>query len=487
MLSAYEGGFDYTQSDVQNANSNSTIIQVKVNGKILDDKTSGNLFKHKKERDEDYRDRIKMSYYYNFCAPIIDIYTNHLFKEPILSDWGSIENVVDIRKDDIDRKKSSLIEFRKEASEWAQICGHVYALVDKPRQDGEIYSLAQQMEMGMFPYVTLFKPTDVLNWALDQFGNAYWVLVRETLDGNIDPFAFNKEKTNVDFYRLWTRDEWVLYNSQYEEVERGTHGLGFVPITIFYNKPSKKKTYLGISEIADISFIARDVYNKCSELNEIIRNQTFSILTLQGKATEYDELSVGTSKALLYPPDRNQPGYISPPAENADVLMRQIDRQVHKMFQLAKLVGGTAEQESQVQSQSGVSKAFDFQETNSTLAKKAGHMEDGELRMWQIFARWEGKDFDGSIEYPREFNIKQVNEELEEAEGLLRLQIGTEFNKQIKKEIISKKFPRLPDEEKEKMMKEVDEKEGMSAGQSIRERMPNLFNKNAIPGGINRG
>lgn len=492
LLQSYEGGIAYTNGFVSPVMASSDgVIQVKVNGVVLKDKTGGNLFKHKKERHEDYKERIDMSYYYNFCAPIIDIYTNHLFKESVNEDWGNIENLIDDRKDDIDRKGSSIIEFRKETAELAQLYGHVFVVTDKPSTDRNIVSLAQQKEEGLFPYLTLFHPQDVLNWALDEFGQPYWVMLRESMNGNIDPFAFNAKNTDMVQYRLWTRTEWILFNSSFEEIGKANHPCGKVPIDIVYNKPSKKcRNFLGISEIADIAFITRDIYNKCSELNEIIRNQTFAILTLQGKSTDYDELSVGTSKALLYPRDSQQPGYISPASENATVLMTQIDRQVHKIFQLAKLEGGTASQEKQVDSQSGISKAFDFQETNSALAKKAGHMEDAEMRIWDTFARWEGqKSFEGSISYSRDFNIQDLNQDLDEAEKLIRMQLGREFNIQIKKEIIKKKFPRITDEDREKMIKEVEDKEGKTEGMALRERLPGFFNRNnnALPGGINGG
>jgi len=494
LMLSYEGGIDYCQGQLNCSSRQSNYIEVKVNGKKLENKiVGGNLFKHKKERDEDYLERINMSYYYNFCAPIIDIYTNHLFKESVMNDWGNIETAIDNRKDNIDHKGSSIEEFRRDMAEQAQVYGHIYVLTDKPKTQGEIVSLAQQQEQGLFPYLTIFQPQDLINWAADEFGQLYWILLRECRTGNIDPMNFDKDKMSIFQYRIWTRTEWILFNAAFEEIERGAHGLGKVPLDIVYNKPSKKhKSCLGISEIADIAFIARDVYNKCSELNEIIRNQTFSVLCLQGKSTEYDELSVGTSKALLYPPERNQPNYISPAAENASTLMTQIDKQVHKMFQLAKLEGGSAQQVSQVDSQSGVSKAFDFQETNSALAKKAGHMEDGEMRIWDTFARWEGqKEFNGSVSYSRDFNIQELNDELDEAEKMFRIQFGKEFNIKLKKELIKKKFPRVSDEDMNKMMKEVEMKEGQGEGNTIRDRLPGLFNRgtniNAIQGGKNGG
>jgi hypothetical protein len=490
LLNSYEGGLDYTQAEVLQEHKAGIIDSIKVNGRKLEPTNRHNLFRHKKERSEDYIDRVRMSFYYNFCAPIIDVYTNHLFQTPVFSEFGGLETAVEARMENVDQRGSNLFEFRKEMAEMAQVYGHVFVVTDKPQAEQAPVSLAEQIETGMFPYFTLIAPYDVLNWAVDAFGNPYWVLVREVRDGNSDPFNFDKSKSVVIRYRLWTRDEWILVDDKGEELERATHGLGVVPVDCVYNKKSKKrKTFLGISEIADIAFIARDVYNRCSELNEIIRNQTFAFLAVQGKASDYDEVAVGTSKALLYPEGMATPAYISPPAENARTIMDQIDRQIHKMFQLAKLTGGSAAQDEQVDVQSGVSKAFDFHETNSALSLKASNLEDAEMRIWRTFAKWEGQaEFDGTVSYPRNFNVQALNEALDEAEKLMKIQLGQKFNDELKREIIKKKFPRVTDEDLETMAQEAQAKENQNnAGMQLRDRLPGLFNNNALPGGINGG
>lgn len=484
LLKSYEGGIDYIQADAPVSDMSGIIVTYR--GQRIDDKyNSNNLFKHKKERDEDYKDRIQMSYYYNFCAPVIDIYTNHLFRDSVIEDFASINDIVEKRRNNIDRKNSSIEEFRRELSEDAQIFGHVFVVTDMPKSQGEI-NLEQRIVNDQFPYFTIFYPTDVLNWSLDSYGRPYWVLLRECLDGNEDPMEYDKDKTVKYKYRLWTRKEWILYDNDYSEIERGVHNVGRVPIDIVYDKPSKKyKSFLGISSLSDICFIARDIYNKCSELNEILRNQTFSFLTIQGKSQDYDEISVGTSKALLYPEGMTTPAYVSPPSDNATTLMSHIDKQIGKIFQLAKLDGGSASQEEQVDVQSGVSKAYDFHETNAALAKKAGHMEDGEYRMWSTFAAWEGKEFDGSIQYSRDFNVKELMSDLTEAEKLMRMTMGESFEKRLKEELIKKKFPRMPIEEVEKMVDEATT--ASKPGAQLRNRIPGVFNNNPAFGGGNGG
>lgn len=488
LLNSYEGGVDYCNAFISGTGSASRgllnyvtrAFKIFAGSKEIKSNYSGNLFMHPKERDVDYNDRLKMSYYYNFCAPIIDIYTDHLFKQPINVDYKNIQGDVEMRRENIDNKQGSIDEFRKEAADLAQVYGHIYVIIDSPKYNGNVKTRQDIIDNNLFPYFTFHHPQNIINWALDEFGFPYWILVREISDINSNPFNYDKNATENYKYRLWTRTEWVLYDSEYNELERNIHGLGMVPIVCIFDKQSKKvRSFLGISAIADIAFIARDIYNSCSELKQILRDQTFAFLAVQGTSSEYDELSVGTSKGLLYPPDRNAPLYISPPTGNAEVYFRHIDRQVSKIFQLAKLEGGSVQApEQSAVMQSGVSKAWDFNQTNSALSKKAGNLEDGEMKLWQVFAKWLKKEFDGSVEYPHEFSIQSLREDLDECEKEMRLNMGAEFNKEVKKAIIKKKFPRMNDTDINRLVKGMEAQEdNMSKGESGRlvDRIPSLL------------
>jgi len=489
LLDSYEGGPDYCKGMISALSAEHSLknwaFRIFAGSRELKQNQSGNLFMHPKERWQDYNDRLKMSYYYNFCAPIIDIYTDHLFKQPVLEKFGKIEADVEARQENIDNKDSSIGEFRKEMTDLAQIYGHIFVITDKPNYSGEVKTKADVIDNNLFPYFTLHHPQNIINWALDEFGRPYWVVVRECSDANRDPFYYDKENIDAVQYRLWTREDWFLYDAQFNEIGTGNHQLGIVPITCVFDKQSKKmRSFLGISMIADIAFITRDIYNSCSELKQILRDQTFAFLAIQGNSSEYDELSVGTSKGLLYPVDRNAPQYISPPSANSEVYFKHIDRQISKIFQLAKLEGGSAQApEQSAVMQSGVSKAWDFNQTNSALSKKAGNFEDGEVKLWQTFAKWQDTEFDGSISYPNEFSIQSIMNDLEEAEKILRLSLGAEFNKEVKATIIKRKFPRLDDEDIDRMVEGMmSEEDTASKGESGRllDKIPSLKKKTAL-------
>jgi len=488
LLQSYEGGIGYTNAMVQTGSSHNgdilkdMFVKVFAGGKeVGKESAEGNLFRHVRETNADFATRQKMSYYYNFCAPIIDIYTNHLFKQAIIEDWGNIEKAVEARNENIDRMDSTIDEYRSNLFNLTQVYGHMYTIIDTPKATGTIRNLQDKLDQGQFPYFVDIHPQNVLNWDLDRFGQPNWVMVLELESANADPMNYKKEDRSSAKYRLWTREEWILYDSDAKEINRATHGLGVVPITITYEKKSRKrKNFLGISAIADIAFIARDVYNSSSELRQILRDQTFAILTLQGKATEYNQIEVGSNKGLLWPEDRERPGYISPQAENAQNYFIHMDKQVHKMYQLAKLEGGSATQEQTAKQESGTSKAWDFNETNASLTQKAANMQDAEQKRWNIFAYWEGhsKGFEGSVAYGTNFDVQSLNDDLDEAEKSMKLEMGKEFNKEIKKSIAKKKFPRMPEEDMDKILDDIENSEGLDEGGSLLAKLGLRQNKN---------
>lgn len=491
LLQSYEGGVDYCNAYITGTSAitslKDSLFRIFVAGKEqVHPAASGNLFCHPKERVDDYNDRLRMSYYFNFCAPIIDIYTNHLFKDSVNEDFESIEPTMDEIRDNVDMKESSIEEFRRDLAEVTQIYGHSFVVVDSPALSrGNILTRQDQINVRAFPYVSIYHPQSVINWALDKFGNPHWVMLREAEERNTDYTAFDKNKKYKCNYKLWTRNEWYLYDEEYNLINEGIHGLSIVPVVCVFDKRSRKQVnFLGVSSLADIGFIARDIYNSSSELKQILRDQTFAFLAVQGSASEYDELSVGTSKALLYPEGRTVPSYISPPSSNAETYFTHIDRQVRKIYQLAKLEGGSATQEQTAQQQTGVSKAWDFNETNTALAKKALNLEDGEMKIWKIMALWEGKKFDGTIKYPNEFSIQSLMDDLVEAEKSSRLALGETFDLEVRKAIQKKKFPRATEEELQKMESEAKAKLGEmnnmdTANGAMANRFRGFFNANS--------
>src|SRR3990167_1815210 len=171
LLDSYEGGVDYCNAFISGsgAASRGLLNYVTRAFKVFAGSTemklskSGNLFMHPKERDVDYN--------------------NHLFKQPINTDFGNIADEVEERSENIDNKQGSIGEFRKELADMSQVYGHIFVIIDTPKFNGDVKTRADIIDNNLFPYFTLHHPQNIINWALDEFGFPYWVLVREYADG----------------------------------------------------------------------------------------------------------------------------------------------------------------------------------------------------------------------------------------------------------------------------------------------------------------
>ena len=77
-------------------------------------------------------------------------------------------------------------------------------------------------------------------------------------------------------------------------------------------------------------------YNHCSWLGEILRNQTFPLLTIP--SLDVNDLVAGTNNALEYNPDcSHAPAFIAPPSYPATFLQNQITSLIQEVYRMANL------------------------------------------------------------------------------------------------------------------------------------------------------
>lgn len=401
---------------------------------------SANLFTHALENKEDFKDRQKKAYYPNFCKPIINIYNSFIFKKDVtreteLDSDGKYQQFVM----NADRMGNSYPEVIKDFSRWASVYGVMYGLMDKP-------AAREVPEASNYPYLVKIPPQRLTNWGLDKFGNLNWVVIKED---PADPESFDDTVADSEFYRVWTKTMWQLYEITKDKngeekaalVGEGTHDIGQVPIVVFVDSEIHKMR--GLSLIEDIAYINRSIFNWCSLLDEIIYKQTFSQLAIPVMdQSEIDghEKAMGTSVALFFNANGSgKPEYISPDPQQAEVIADRIEEWIERIYQIATIESSTGVTERS----SGVARSFDFMMMNNTLSDKAQNLEDAEKKIHLLWARWQGRDIDEpTISYARDFDIESLNDEIERAIKLQSMRMGDRFNQELKTRIAKRILPR---------------------------------------------
>ena len=403
--------------------------------------TKENIFTHGRENASDYEWRLKRATYQNCCEGIIGIYTGHLFKKPIIRNPEGDEEF-EIFFNDVDRRGHSINDFFKNIADLMQILGHVYILVDQPRTNGETRTAADRQANGVTPYYSVIYPQNCVNWELDADGNFEWVRLMEVLD--VQPSPFEKRETQIR-YRTFSKEAWWLHDGDGQMIDAGVHELGEVPLIPVWNGQLKRYPLFGWSAIEDIAFINRKLANLSSLLDEFMYRQCFSILIWPDTGATDDETSEGeinlsTQNMVLLPDDVGfTPQFIEPSTAPAEFLMNYMNELRSAIYQLARLEAPDMRPEVA----SGTSKRWGFHETNQSLADKADNLEEAEINCHRLRALWMDKEWKGVVDYPEEFDIRAVNQELEDALRVKMYGFPPTFNNEYAKQLWRKLLPKV--------------------------------------------
>ena len=427
---SYKGGADYINSD--------------------------NLYIHTFEDGEGFRERKERAYYYNYCAPIVNAYNSFIYRQKVTRDYGELDGNALFRRflGNCDRQGNSYEEFVRNASKWSSVTGIQFILVDKPSETAG--SMKEEIERGIYPYFVRVSPLNVWDWGLDRWGNLLWVKILET---HGDEGEFGKESPAVQRFRVWYRDRWELYEVETAgggrkafKTEEGEHPVGDVPLVPVCHFAEEPMT--GFSLLNDIAYVNRALFNWCSLLDEILYRQTFSQLVMpEDPKSPINDKALGTARGLGFPPDsKHAPHFISPDASQARALMDQIERGVEEIYRLATLRGAIGVKEES----SGVARSYDFMITNNTLSNKALNMEEAETKALRFWAKWQGIEEPGHVvEYPSEFEVSSLGEEMENVLRARSLEISGRFEQIMKERIVKRMTPRLPREDMERVLAEI--------------------------------
>ncbi len=421
------------------------------------------LLQHPFESSTNYMRRKEISYYYNYCGPIVDIFVSHLFRRSATRHFGSLAGDPLFRSflRDADHEGSNFAQFMREAQRFASVYGRVSIVVDNPTS----YALtrADAISKDIRPYVSLVTPENLLDWSFTRLPSGKPVL------------EMAKIREDKDRYRVWRRDTWELWEadtSAGEAVLRefGEHDLGMVPLVTLYNKRSGIRM-IGTSDLQDIADINKNIYYLCSDAKEIIENTAFPMLAMPyAKGALEEDKAVGPRNILQFDPaePNARPYWLEAPHSSLTEIREWVRQDIAEILRIAKL-GGVKSTEDFSRLRSGVAIELEYQQLYATLSEKADNIEQAETMVLDLWARWYGGRFDGSINYPDDFSVRDMARELESAlKAQSAVVDSATFQKELQKKIASTVLPKVADETRTRIMEEIDESGSSYAGRDRR-------------------
>jgi hypothetical protein len=423
------------------------------------------VHRHPRESQDMFDVRVKRGYYYNYCASVVDLVVAYLFHAPIERLPGdAIESDVDALYQDADFSGTSYVNFMQDVATSAQIYGHCGVLVDAPQAD-EIESEAVRQEQGIRPYLTVVLPTQIKDWELDRHGNFKWVKIE--LVGESDREFRAEAGGTLRRFVIWNRKGWEAWDVNDDDqtatmVGDGEHSLGEVPLVICYNEKAKNHRWFGSSQLRDIADINIAILNWSSLGDEEIAERCLNILTMEGGGNDSPEI-LGHHNILEYSTGAKPPEYLTPGDTPLKLIGEWIDRAKDEIFRLSKLSGSTGLLGVR-EATSGIAYAYEFNETNQSLGKKAEGMEQCEIAVHRLVSKWLRKEWDGKVAYPREFGVDDFLMEFQIL-GSARTNLTSETAiKEIEKRVAAKMFARHPMKLRSEIESEIENAEPKGLG-----------------------
>ena len=391
------------------------------------------LIPHTSERNDKYTRRKNMSYYVNYVKPVIDAHVNPIFNtEPARQGMSPTFNRF---INDVDGNNTSITRFMKKVAIMAKLHGVQFVVVDMAKiDDSQVITEADIEQERIYPYLYSVSPSQVINWATDKFGRLISIsyVVRNSIIDETD--------TAKDIEETWTWTETKCKKVVDGNEEVFDNNIGVIPVVPIYGVINATDDLIPQSDLYGIARTSLAMFNACSELRELHRNQAFSILTYPiGDDDDYENgdepIRVGTADLLLYRGSSSvAPEFITPPSDSSDVLMDEIQLMIREIYRQANMQFATQEQVSNV---SGLAKAYDNQQLYQTISELADGLQRAENKLATIFSLYMDEPMDDySVSYNKEYGVTDTTEVLTNATTALSMDICEGLNYETKRKVI---------------------------------------------------
>ena len=403
------------------------------------------LNRYNLELDNEFNQRLANTPCDNHCKNIIQIYSSFLFRVKPSRNFGSLAEDVSLESflKDADLDGSSFNNVIKEAQNYASIYGHCFMILDKPSIQAR--TRAEELNQEIRPYISIVTPENVLDWNFKREVNGKYYLdylkIREEVD-----------KDGGIYMRMWFPDRVdTIYQKDNEPpatIDTAVNQVGKIPAVILYNSKSHKRG-IGISDLADIADLQKSIYNEYSEIEQLIRLTNHPSLV----KTPSVNASAGAGAVIEMPEEIEpnlKPYLLQPSGANLNSIMDSIR---HKVEAINRIAHTGAIRTTKQQVSSGIALQTEFELLNARLSEKADNLELAEEQIFRLYAQFQNREFDGEINYPDSFNIRDYATDLQFYSMAKAMNIESPtFNKEIDKEII-----RSVIDDDEKLLQAFDE------------------------------
>jgi hypothetical protein len=382
------------------------------------------LQRYELESNKQYQLRLNNVPLDNQCRGLIQLYVSFLFRTSPQRELELLENnpVVEDMLEDADLDGRSMNAFMKDVATWSSTFGHVWIAVAKPSVGAA--SLADELAVGVRPYLSLYTPLAVRDWSWEQQPNGSYRLnyikVVEEINGQTDKVV------------EWTTETITIYtidkrNKKATAVEVLPNELGRLPFVCAYAERSPVRG-IGQSLIDDIADMQKMIYNELAEVYDSIRLDTHPSLVATAE-TKSEGASAGQIITMPENMDPNLKPYV---LQFQGGQISSIYDSINNRKNMIDSMGNVgAVRATETKEMSGIAIETEFQLLNARLTNIADNLELCEEQIWQEVSAYLGLPWQGKITYPDNFALRNVDNELDQLTKMKALSTNTLIQQEI--------------------------------------------------------
>jgi len=447
-----------------------------------------NIFTYHKEGHKEFEKRKERAYRFPHSREVVSLVNKYVFK-------GSIERKKELPQHISDFWGASTLlkrpieDLMNTISAWTSTFGRIWVVVDNNIPEDVVTEADRKASKGR-TYAYFLKPQDVYDFEYDDDGELEWMVNVEFYRESGSPLENSGDVKQR--YRIWTKEYTAVVSEDKTSGEKifsldqssiKETNLGIVPV-FPADHITTDDLYSANALIEDVAYLDRAVANYLSNLDVIIQDQTFSQLAIpyqgllpseaivdgddddDGYADQMNHIQqMGTKRVFAYNAEGGvAPEFISPDVKQADIIMRAVSKIVGEIYHSIGMAGERTKEDNAagIDNSSGVAKAYDFERLNAMLAAKARSLQTIEHNMIRIVNAWYGKnaelqDTENFVTYPQTFDVRNLADEMDNAQRLSVMNAPKSIRKQQMKRLGEKMFPQAEEKEIKDIHEDIED------------------------------
>jgi hypothetical protein len=364
--------------------------------------------------------------------------------------------------------------------------GHVVLYFYQPTIEGALTAADDAM-----PYVRVYTPLDVLNWLTDDDGCITSIKVMEAKT----PTTYEQMTTTYQV-RVIDEDQSTVYDYKSGKAEGASvpHGLGRLPVVFLYGKRRSFLADVGESVLGDPKNYI-DLYNLTSEVRELLRAQTFSLINVPlgtgdgAQSVEEAQTMMGKqtgSMNVLF--SAQQAAILTGDPSNVESYHAEIERLKRDVYRETGVQWQTDTKDAEAQGSLEIKR----EEMNTRIAMYADECQRTEYELIDCFYRakfgadrseQKQQDDKVTVHYPDRFTVTNADDVVKQTQAAMALGFPPEVMKELRKKVLRELIDSdAPEDLFKKLDAAIDASDDEAALANVRGKLTSLLQGGKQPG-----